>query len=96
VPRYAFEGLYLNLTIYRDAKAVLDSLGATVLNKLSKSEQAGWEWLAAKGKAKSGEYAAGMELPYRTAMNHLKKFHELGLLERSGSARATEYKARKP
>ncbi len=96
VPRYAFDGLYLNLTIYRDAKAALGSLGEAVLNKLSKSERAGWEWLATKGSAKSSEYAAGMKLPYRTAMNHLKKFHELGLLERTGSARTTEYKARKP
>ncbi len=96
VPKYAFDGLYLNLTIYRDAKAALGSLGEAVLNKLSKSERAGWEWLASKGKAKSSEYAGAMKLPYRTAMNHLKKFHELGLLERAGSARATEYKVRKP
>ena len=96
VPKYAFDGLYLILTIYRDAKAALASLGAAVLNKLSKSERAGWEWLTTKGSTKSGEYAAGMKLPYRTAMNHLRKFHELALLARTGSARTTEYKVRKP
>jgi ATP-dependent DNA helicase RecG len=96
VPKYAFDGLYLNLTIYRHARAAVEALGAAMLEKLSKSERVGWEWLALKGSAKSSDYAAGMEVPYRTAMNHLKKFHELGLLERTGSARATEYKVRKP
>lgn len=95
VPRYEFDGLYLNLTIYRHAQAVLGSLGEGVLNKLTKAEKAGWEWLASKGRTKSGEYVEGMKLPYRTAMNHLKKFQDLGLLERIGSARATEYKIRK-
>ena len=41
VPNYSFDGLYLNLTIYRDAKAALDSLGEAVLRRLSKSERAG-------------------------------------------------------
>lgn len=95
VPKYAFDGLYLNLTIYRDARAAVEALGTTMLEKLSKSERAGWEWLVTKGRTKSSEYVAGMKLPYRTAMNHLRKFHELGLLERTGSARATEYKVRK-
>jgi ATP-dependent DNA helicase RecG len=96
VPKYDFDGLYLNLTIYLHARAALDSLGDEVLSKLTKSEKEGWEWLASKGMTSSGEYARGMKLAYRTAMNHLKKFLDLGLLERTGSARATEYKVRKP
>jgi ATP-dependent DNA helicase RecG len=95
VPKYAFDGLYLNLTIYRHARAAVEAPGPAMLEKLSKSERVGWEWLAMKGSAKSSAYAAGMKLPYRTAMNHLKKFHELGLLERTGSARATVYKVRR-
>ena len=95
VPKYEFDGLYLNLTIYRHARSALSSLGDEVLNKLTQSEKEGWEWLTSKGMTKSGEYAQGMKLPYRTAMNHLKKFLDLGLLERTGSARATEYKVRK-
>jgi ATP-dependent DNA helicase RecG len=91
VPRYAFDGLYLNLTIYRDAKAALGSLGEAVLNKLSKSERAGWEWLAAKGKAKSSEYAAGMKVDERTARRHLNQFLKLGLARKSGASTSTEY-----
>jgi len=44
----------------------------------------------------STEYADFMKVPYRTAMNHLRRFQELGLLEKSGSARATEYTIRRP
>lgn len=91
VPKYAFDGLYLNLTIYRDAKAALGSLGEAVLNKLSKSERAGWEWLATKGSAKSSEYAAGMKVDERTARRHLNQFLKLGLARKSGAGPSTDY-----
>lgn len=90
-PRYSFDGLYLNLTIYRDAKAALGSLGEAVLNKLSKSERAGWEWLASKGSAKSSEYAAGMNVDERTARRHLNQFLKLGLARKIGASTSTEY-----
>jgi predicted HTH transcriptional regulator len=91
VPRYSFDGLYLNLTIYRDAKAALGSLAEAVLNKLSKSERAGWEWLATKGSAKSSEYAAGMNVDERTARRHLNQFLKLGLARKSGAGPSTDY-----
>jgi ATP-dependent DNA helicase RecG len=92
VPKYAFDGIYLNLTIYRHHEAALQALGAAVLDKLSKSERSGWEWLATQQTTTSTQYASAQRLPYRTAMNHLRRFQELGLLERGGSARATKYK----
>lgn len=91
VPKYAFDGLYLNLTIYRNAKAALGSLGEAVLNKLSKSERAGWEWLISKGKAKSSEYAAAMNVDGRTARRHLNQFLKLELARKSGASTSTEY-----
>jgi ATP-dependent DNA helicase RecG len=96
IPKYAFDGVYLNLTIYRHAKAAVQALGAAVLGKLSKSERSGWEWLSLRMQTTSIGYAEAMGLPYRTAMHHLRRFQELGLLERAGSARATEYRVRKP
>ena len=96
VPKYAFDGLYLTLTIYRHAQAAVAALGATVLGKLGRTERSGWEWLATKERTTSSEYAESMKVPYRTAMNHLKRFQELGLLEKSGSGRATEYTIRRP
>ena len=63
----------------------------SVLNKLSKSERAGWEWLVTKGSAKSSEYAAGMKVDERTARRHLNQFLKLGLARKSGASTSTEY-----
>ncbi len=95
VPRYVFDGLYLNLTICRHAQAALGALGAAILDKLSKSERSGWEWLSLRNHVTSAGYAEAMGLPYRTAMNHLRRFQKVGLLDKAGAARATEYRARK-
>lgn len=91
VPKYAFDGLYLNLTIYRNAKAAVSSLGEAVLNKLSKSERAGWEWLATKEKTTSTEYATAMKVDKRTARRHLNQFLKLGLARKTGASTSTEY-----
>lgn len=96
LPKYNFDGVYLNLTIYRHAKAAVQALGTVVLDKLSKSERSGWEWLSLRKHTTSAGYAEAMRLPYRTAMHHLQRFQELGLLEKAGSARATEYRVCKP
>ena len=91
VPKYAFDGLYLNLTIYRNAQAPLQALGAAVLAELSKSERSGWEWLASKGNAKSSEYAAALGVDDRTARRHLNQFLKLSLVRKTGSGPSTEY-----
>ena len=91
VPKYAFDGLYLKLTIYRHARAAVEALGPAVLDKLSKSERSGWEWLASKGNAKSSEYAAAMKVDERTARRHLTHFHKLGLVGKTGDSISTEY-----
>jgi ATP-dependent DNA helicase RecG len=91
LPSYAMEGDYLVLTIYRSKAAATSTLNQDVMESLSKKEQAGWEWLATKERTTSNEYSESLKVPYRTAMNHLKKFQKLGLLEKSGSGRATEY-----
>ena len=96
LPKYSFDGVYLQLTIYRHAKAAVHGLDAKALKALSKSERAGWEWLSLRKETTSTDYAEAMKLPYRTAMNHLRSFQELGLLERIGSARATEYRILRP
>ena len=94
MPKYAFDGLYLNLTIYRNAQAVMTALGPEVLDKLIKSEHSGWEWLALKGHAKSREYAVGMEVDERTARRHLNQFSKSGLVRKIGSGPSTEYQVK--
>lgn len=91
VPKYAFDGLYLNLTIFRHARAAVAALGTKVLDRLGRSERSGWEWLASKGHAKSGEYAAAMGVDHRTARRHLNQFLHLGLVRKTGDGPSTEY-----
>jgi ATP-dependent DNA helicase RecG len=91
LPSYAMDGDLLVLTIYRSQAAATFTLDQDVLKSLSKAERAGWKWLTTKERTTSSEYSKALKLPYRTAMNHLKKFQDLGLLEKSGSGRATEY-----
>lgn len=96
LPSYSIEGDSLVLTIYRSKAAATATLGRYVIDSLSKSERAGWEWLATRDSVTSTEYAKSLKLPYRTAMNHLKRFQDLGLLEKSGAGRATDYRVRRP
>jgi ATP-dependent DNA helicase RecG len=96
LPSFNMEGDSLVLTIYRSKAAASAALDARALKSLSKSERAGWEWLATKNVTTSTEYAKAFKLPYRTAMNHLRKFQELKLLKKSGSGRATEYSVQRP
>ncbi len=91
VPRYEFDGLYLNLTIYRHSQAAVGELDAAVLSKLSKSERAGWEWFSSRGRTKSSDYAAAMGLEERTARRHLNHFLILDLVKRTGASTSTEY-----
>lgn len=92
LPTYSMEGDSLVLTIYRSKASATATLGKDVLESLSKSERMGWQWLATRETTSSSEYAESLTLPYRTAMNHLKRFQELGLLEKYGAGPATEYR----
>ena len=91
VPKYAFDGLYVNLTIYRNAQAVVGALGEAILSQLGRSERVGWQWLASKGSAKSSEYAAVIEVDDRTARRHLNHFLKLDLVRQTGAGPSTEY-----
>jgi len=51
----------------------------------------GWEWLATRELATSREYANAMAIAERTALNHLKHFTSLGLLEKQEAGPATKY-----
>jgi len=91
VPKYEFDGLYLNLTIYRHAQAALQALGAAVLAKLTAEERKGWTYLSGRTEINQSEYASNLGVTARTAQRHLRHFVELGLLRRTGSGPATKY-----
>jgi ATP-dependent DNA helicase RecG len=90
-PRYTWDEPYLVLTLYRSAEGATKALGEDTLKALSKSERKGWQWLAARGKAKSGEYAEAMGVEVRTARRHLVHFEELGLVRKTGSGPSQRY-----
>jgi ATP-dependent DNA helicase RecG len=91
LPRFAWDDPYLVLTLYRSAESAARSLDESIYPIISKSERAGWQWLAARDSVTTAEYQGAMRLPNRTAKNHIKKFTELGLLRMIGAGRATRY-----
>lgn len=91
LPRYTWENPYVVLTLLRSKEAAVSTLPPSVLAVLSHSERAGWLWLAARGKAKSSEYAKAMQVEDRTGRRHLTRFLELGLVRKISSGPSTEY-----
>lgn len=96
VPKYEFDGLYLNLTIYRHVKAAVGALKADVLKALNEDEKRSWEFLVTKTSITRKEYAEHMGFDSRKAQRHLKRLVELGLLHKVGASSSTEYEVRKP
>jgi ATP-dependent DNA helicase RecG len=91
LPRYTWDAPYLVLNLYRSTEAAAKTLDQEILKSLSKSEQKGWQWLVTQRKIAAQEYADAMNIPKRTAQNHLKHFTELGLIKLTGSGPATRY-----
>ena len=96
LPKYSWDDPYLVLTTYRSAAAAVSDLEGEVLEALSKDERSGWEWLATRQTVTSGEYVDALQVPNRTALNHLKHFTELGLVRKFGSGPATRYEVIRP
>jgi len=95
-PDYTWRAPYVVLSLFRSAKGVVAATDARVLAALSPGERSGWEWLASKDGVTSAEYAAALELPNRTALNHLKRLTKLGLLRKVGAGPATRYEVVRP
>jgi len=96
LPRYSWENPYLVLKLYSTPAAALNELGDEVLDALSKAERSGWKWLVNQETATSAEYSAAIRVPNRTALNHLKRFMDLGLVRKIGAGRATRYEVNRP
>ncbi len=96
VPKYAFDGIYLNLTIYRHAQAAVGALKPDVLQALNDDEKRSWAFLATKTSVTRKEYAEQMGFDSRKAQRHFKRFVELGLLRKVGASSSTKYEVQKP
>jgi ATP-dependent DNA helicase RecG len=95
LPSYSMEGDSLVLTIYRSKAGVIASLRPEVRDHLNDDERKGWEFLTTKPSVTRKEYAERLGFDNRKAQRHLKRFVELGLLQKVGSSSATEYKVQK-
>ena len=91
LPRYTWNAPYLVLTLYRSQAAVQRALAPDALELLSKAEQKGWQWLTTQEIVIAIDYAAAQGIPKRTALNHLKRFADMGLLRRIGTGPSTKY-----
>ncbi len=91
LPSYSYQAPYMVLTLYREAKAALPSGRANIDKRLSAAERSGWDWLATRETVRVSDYMQAMDVPSRTAKNHLHKMTTLGLLRMIGAGRATRY-----
>ena len=90
LPSYTYDAPYVTLTVFLEARAAIPA-SEGVQAQLSDAELEGWKWLASREYVTTAEYQAQMDIPNRTAKNHMKKLTDLGLLRRVGSGRATRY-----
>ncbi len=90
-PTYRYSAPYLELTLYTDAQAASADVGGELLAQLTPNERDGWRWIVTQPEITTAAYEAAMDLPNRTAKNHLSKFTRLGLLRMKGAGRATRY-----
>jgi ATP-dependent DNA helicase RecG len=95
LPSFSFQDPYVVLTLSRSAEAAVPDDRQDALDKLSEAERRGWEWLTSQDLVTTAEYEQAMNLPNRTAKNHLKKLTDLGLLEMTGAGRATKYRVQR-
>ncbi|RMH03656.1 MAG: hypothetical protein D6702_05330, partial [Planctomycetota bacterium] len=95
LPSFSFRDPYVVLTLYREAAAAVPDGRPEILAALSQAERHGWEWLVTQEVVTSAAYEEAMEIPSRTAKFHLKRFTDLGLLERIGAGPATKYRVRR-
>lgn len=93
-PRYSWRDPYLILTIFTSPSGAQLAVPADVWEQLSDIERVGWNWLASVGKTKSPEYAKALGVDARTARRHLNQYVDLGLAEKTGAARTTEYRVK--
>jgi ATP-dependent DNA helicase RecG len=91
LPKYSWDDPYLVLTLYRSAESAANLVARAAPGALSNMELVGWAFLSTRTDTTQNEYARYLGINARTAQRHLTHFVELGLLRRTGQARATKY-----
>ena len=96
VPKYVFDGLYLNLTIYRSAKGAVRLLRTEILERLNADEKETLQVILAQQPITSAGVMKEMRFDERKAQRVLRKLLDEGLVRRAGKGRATQYTAARP
>ncbi|QDT22467.1 ATP-binding protein [Gimesia chilikensis] len=91
LPKYSWTNPYLVLTLFPNVAASIASLPPEIQDELSSLELEGWKWLTTQGRTNSTDYAKKFGIDSRNARRHLNHFIKLGLVQKTGLARATEY-----
>jgi len=82
--------------VNRHQGAALQALKVDILQSLNKDERKSWEYLSTKSAVTRQEFENNMGYDSRKAQRHLKRFIELGLLQKVGASSATKYEVRNP
>jgi ATP-dependent DNA helicase RecG len=95
LPTYSMEGDALVLTIFRSRSSASTMLKSNVLSQLTKTELEAWQWLSTRESTTTSEFGDALKLPSRSALRLLGRFTDLGLLEKTGSRKATRFTVRR-
>jgi ATP-dependent DNA helicase RecG len=91
LPEYVFEDPFLVLTFPRNINAVKKVTHQPNIEKLTKEELEGYEWIKSKDKITRKEYQDNFKFETKKAERHLKKLTDLHLISRVGSGPSTKY-----
>lgn len=91
LPKYSWEAPYLVLTLYRNAKAAVRSVGTDSLERLNFDEKETLQAILSKEPLTSSDLMAELNFDERKAQRVLRKLMDAGLIRRVGKGRATQY-----
>jgi ATP-dependent DNA helicase RecG len=91
LPEYSYDEPFLVLTFPRSRESVPAVSGIKAIKELNDKEIIGYEFIKPKEKITKREYADHFDYSDRQAERHLKRFKELGLIEKKGAGPSTYY-----
>jgi ATP-dependent DNA helicase RecG len=96
LPEYSYEEPYLILTFPRNLEAVKSISNIPGIDSLSTPELSGYEYIKSKSQVSRLDYEQHTGVGKKTAERHIKKFVELGLIEKIGAGKNTAYSILSP
>ncbi|MFH1304126.1 MAG: ATP-binding protein [Planctomycetota bacterium] len=93
-PEFSWENPYLVLRLYRSEAGIEEHLPSAALANLNESELTGYKWLKTQGWISRPDYEKSQQLGTRAAGLHLRKFYDLGIVERQGKGKAIKHRAK--